>query len=70
MPKPGDRIELEFTNDEWTNLKPGDQGVVTHIREAGDITQYSVRWDNGSSLMMVPGTGDRFKVVESAQTED
>ena len=57
----GDRIELEHTSDEFTDLKPGDQGTVTMI-DAMDTVH--MRWDNGSTLGMIPGE-DRFKVIET-----
>ncbi len=56
----GDRIELEYTSDQWTNLKPGDRGTVTMV-DAMDTVH--VRWDNGNKLGMVPGE-DRFKRID------
>ena len=42
----GDRIELEYTSDQWTSLKPGARGTVTMI-DAMDTVH--VRWDNGAT---------------------
>lgn len=57
----GDRIELVYTSDQFTNLQPGDQGTVTMI-DAMDTVH--VRWDSGSTLGMVPGE-DNFKRIET-----
>ena len=69
--KEGDRVELVKTEDRYTDLEKGDQGLVTEISDvpaglAGDesFTQIWVEWDNGSSLAMIKGE-DRIKVVES-----
>lgn len=58
----GDCIELEFTSDEYTNLRPGDRGTVTYVDALGTV---SAKWDNGSTLGLVPGV-DRFHVVNDA----
>jgi hypothetical protein len=71
----GDRIELVSTNDEYTLLKPGDQGVVTRydngpgIRLMAGGPQISVRWDNGSTLSLLPSAGDRFSVVNGKEPD-
>ncbi len=59
--KKGDRIELEYTSDQFTKMKPGDQGTVTMIDAMGTV---HMRWDDGSTLGMIPGE-DRFKVIET-----
>ncbi len=48
----GDRIQLQFTNDPYTNLVSGDLGTVDHVDDLGTI---HVNWDNGSHLGLVPG---------------
>jgi len=48
----GTRVELCSTSDPYTELKPGDQGVV---RWVDDIGTCHVAWDNGSSLGMALG---------------
>jgi len=63
--KPGDRIELVYTDDRFTDLQPGDRGTVNHVNQASMCTQISVDWDNGSKLMMVPESGDRIRKVAS-----
>jgi hypothetical protein len=56
----GDRIELIYTDDIYTDLKPGDQGTVLFIDGIGNI---HIKWDNGSGLAMIPGI-DKIKKVE------
>jgi len=57
--KKGDRVELLHTNDPHTKLRPGDQGTVSVIDDAGTV---HVAWDSGSGLGLLPGI-DRFRVV-------
>lgn len=66
MVKKGDRIELVHTSDKYTKLEPGDQGEVTSVDSIGTI---HVKWDNGSTLGLVPGE-DEFKVVEKVDDND
>jgi len=54
----GKRIELVFTDDEYTKLKPGSMGIVNFIDDFGTVF---VSWEDGSSLGLVPGV-DRWKV--------
>jgi len=60
--KVGDRIELVYTNDELTDLKPGDRGTVTEIEENQVERLIWVNWDNGERLALIEGI-DEFKVV-------
>ena len=46
----GRRIRLVSTTDEYTTLKPGDEGTVDFVDDTGTVF---VKWDNGSSLGMV-----------------
>lgn len=47
----GCRVELvEMGDDPCSKLKPGDQGTVCHIDDAGTVF---VNWDCGSGLGMV-----------------
>lgn len=57
VPK-GSRVELVFTDDPYTDLKPGDKGTV----QGSDDFSTWVKWDTGSSLGMVHGV-DRFRVI-------
>ena len=56
----GDRVELVNCNDQHTDLKPGDQGVVDFIDDLGTVF---VAWDGGSHLGMVAEAGDEIKIV-------
>lgn len=58
--KSGDRIELEFTDDPYTKLKPGSQGTVNHI---DCMKTVHIKWDEGSNLGLIPEV-DRFHVIE------
>lgn len=55
----GDRVELISTNDPDTRLRPGDQGTVMSIDSMGTV---HVRWDNGSTLGMIPNE-DRIRKI-------
>lgn len=55
----GKRVILVSTSDEYTNLKPGDLGTITHVDDAGTIF---ANWDNGSTLGLIPGI-DYFDVL-------
>lgn len=63
-PNKGDRVELIHTGDPYTNLRPGDRGVVTDVRDALGEPQVWIDWDGGSRLAMLPTHGDRVRVVE------
>lgn len=49
------RVRLVRTSDPYTNLQPGDEGAVMMIDDIGTL---HVRWDNGSTLGLVPGEDD------------
>lgn len=57
----GDRIELVWTTDKHTRLQPGDCGTVTYVDDCNTI---GIRWDNGSSLSMLPDEGDEIRLIE------
>ena len=56
----GSRIRLRYTNDMYTNLKPGDEGIVTFVDDTGTMF---VDWDSGSRLGINPEFGDRYEFV-------
>ena len=62
LPMIGTKIELEYTDDPFTKLKPGDTGVVTEYNETPWSWQLGVKWDNGSSLQLIPDL-DKWKVL-------
>ena len=62
LPMVGTKIELDYTDDPFTNLKPGDTGVVTQYNETPWSWPVGVKWDNGSSLQLIPDL-DKWKVL-------
>ena len=50
------RITLIHTNDPYTDLRPGDRGILKRSRVDpwGDRV-ISVKWDSGSSLSLIEG---------------
>ena len=57
----GDRVQLVFMNDTWSNLKPGDKGTVFKIDENQELVW--INWDNGEQLALLIGI-DKFKVIK------
>jgi len=57
----GRRIRLVATDDPWTRLRSGEEGVVTAVDCTGTV---HVRWDSGGHLGLVEEAGDRFVVVD------
>ena len=55
----GARVELVYTSDPYTKLKPGDTGGVSFVDDMGTV---HVNWDNGSMLGMVPGE-DELRIL-------
>lgn len=62
--KSGQRIELMETDDLYTNLKLGSKGTIELIHKHSAMeNQIWVRWDNGSTLMLLEGK-DRYVEIE------
>ena len=59
--KVGDRVQLVFMNDTWSNLKPGDKGTVFKIDENQELVW--INWDNGEQLALLIGI-DKFKIIK------
>lgn len=57
----GDRVILIATADPHTRLTPGSLGTVTGTDPRHG--QIHVKWDDGSSLAMLPGDGDQVAPV-------
>ncbi|WP_435970267.1 DUF4314 domain-containing protein [Streptomyces sp. Qhu_M48] len=57
--KKGDRIALVSTTDQYTDLKPDDEGTVT--RYDATLAQLNIAWDNGSRLSMLLDDGDEVR---------
>lgn len=56
----GKRVQLQYTNDPYTKLRQGDEGVIDFVDDTGTI---SVLWDSGSSLGLNSEFGDRWVVL-------
>lgn len=54
------RVRLVSTDDPYTRLKPGDEGTIAFIDDAGTV---HIDWDNGSTLSLVPGV-DEWETLE------
>lgn len=55
----GTKLQLISMRNEKYPILPGTVGEVTHIDDAGSI---HMRWENGSSLALIPEV-DSFKAV-------
>jgi hypothetical protein len=56
----GKRIEIIYTSDPYTELKPGDRGVVEFVDALGTVF---VDWDNNAHLGLIPGE-DKWKIID------
>ena len=54
----GKRVRLVFTDDPYTNLKPGNEGEEVFV----DDFSVHVNWDNGTRLGLMKGQ-DRWEVI-------
>jgi hypothetical protein len=55
----GTRIRLIEMNDPFAPVPPGTEGTLDFI---DDACQYHMKWDNGSTLALIPDE-DRFSVI-------
>jgi hypothetical protein len=63
----GDRVELVATTDPYTGLRPGDRGTVTRVTDHPEPT-IDIQWDNGSTLAILPDTGDQVRLLPANDT--
>jgi hypothetical protein len=61
----GRRVRLVFTDDAYTDLQPGATGTIDHVDDLGTLF---VKWDDGSTLGLIPGR-DRYEFIDQAQDE-
>jgi hypothetical protein len=61
--EPGDRVRLVSTADLDTRLQPGAVGTASLVDDRGTV---HVRWDEGSTLGLIPGV-DRWEVIGDGQ---
>ena len=59
----GTKIQLISMRNETYPVLPGTVGEVTHIDDAGSI---HMRWENGSSLALIPEI-DSFQTVSEVK---
>ncbi len=61
----GRRVELIYTSDPYTKLRPGSRGTYEFMlrQEPPMQHQHCIKWDDGSSLTLLHGV-DRFKFIE------
>jgi hypothetical protein len=64
MSEKGKKVELVFTDDSHTLLKPGDRGVVSFVDDTGTVF---VAWEDGSNLGLIPEI-DKWIYLEDAIT--
>ena len=60
--KVGDRVELIFINDTWTELEPGDKGTISKIDKIEELIW--VNWDNGERLALIMGF-DKYRILNN-----
>lgn len=56
----GKRVKLIHSKD--TTLKPGDEGTYEFMLCNSENIQHSIKWDNGSTLMLTDGI-DSFEFI-------
>ena len=61
----GTKLQLLSMRNEKYPVLPGTVGEVTHIDDAGSI---HMRWENGSSLALIPEI-DSFQTVSEAKNK-
>jgi hypothetical protein len=58
----GDRVVIMDMSGE-SGIKPGMGGEVKRITKVFGITQYEVKWDNGSSLQLLSDVDKWMRVL-------
>ena len=61
----GARVQLIHMDDPFSKLKEGDEGTISHIDDTGTV---HVKWDNGSSLGLIPEV-DTYRVLNESENE-
>ena len=62
----GTRVVQHHMDDPYAPVPPGTKGTVTYVDDMGQI---GVKWDNGSSLSLVPGEDSFSKASEPEKTK-
>lgn len=63
----GTRLELISMDDPYAPVLPGTRGTVQYV---DDIGQIGIKWDNGSSLSLIPGEDSYRKLTEEELAEE
>ena len=58
---PHTRIVLSSMTDPYAPVEPGTRGTVRYVDDAG---QLGVAWDNGRSLLLIPGEDSFRKLTQ------
>ncbi len=59
----GKRVAIIRMEDPYTELRPGSKGTITGEDDMGHI---HVKWDNGSSLNLIPQI-DEYEIIEESK---
>ncbi len=59
----GTRIVLDNMEDTWA-VPSGTKGTVEHVDDAGQI---QITWDNGRSLVLIPGVDSFHTIMDQRQ---
>ena len=65
----GDRVSLVNMNDPYSPVIVGTTGVVTGISEVMGELIYYMKWDDGSTLSLIPET-DLYLKINNSETKD
>lgn len=63
----GTRLELISMDDPYAPVPPGARGTVQYVDDMGQI---GMKWDNGSSLSLVPGEDSFRKLTQEELAEE
>lgn len=58
----GKRLRLIKIEDQYTDLKPGDEGTVKYV---DDIGQLHMKWDKGGTLALIPEI-DEYEIIDES----
>jgi len=62
-PDVGDRVRLTAPMDDPYPVAVGTEGTIDWVSLGGSMPQIGVKWDDGRSLMLLPGI-DAFEILD------